>query len=110
MTDPTLTALRDMAESGDTDAATATIFRDAVTLIERLEKIAIREADEELRETIDEAGFWHSCSGCRETFEGRSCGHYPVHPLFNCEMGAGCGECGGIGVLWDDIDYSIPAR
>jgi len=73
--------------------------------IERLKRWRLSEPDEDLAETMEESGFWQSCSGCHETNEGASTGWYPVHPFFKCEQGSGCGECGGIGVIWDDTDY-----
>ena len=51
-------------------------------------------------------GFWNSCSGCHETNEGAETGFYPYSPDFQCYLGAGCRECGGIGAVWDNADYS----
>jgi len=51
-------------------------------------------------------GFWNSCSGCHETNEGAETGFYPYSPDFQCYIGAGCRECGGIGAVWDNADYS----
>ena len=51
-------------------------------------------------------GFWNSCSGCHETNEGAETGFYPYSPEFQCYLGAGCRECGGIGAVWDNADYS----
>ena len=59
-----------------------------------------------VEEAIKEgAGFWKSCTGCYETNEG-----YPptgafFSSIFKCYMGHGCSECGGIGAIWDDVDY-----
>lgn len=47
---------------------------------------------------------WQPCSGCHETFEGHSVGDYPVSPTFGCEVGSGCHECGGLGVVWYHYD------
>lgn len=58
----------------------------------------------------EQAGFWRSCSGCHETEDGYDVGHYPHSQLFNCKVGAGCSECGGIGVVWDNTDYEDLAR
>lgn len=44
---------------------------------------------------------WLSCTGCHETNEGAETGHYPYSKMFGCYVGAGCGECGGLGVVWD---------
>ncbi len=51
-------------------------------------------------------GHWRSCTGCHETNEGAETGDYPFNPVFKTYQGGGCGECGGIGVVWDDIDYA----
>lgn len=48
-------------------------------------------------------GFWRSCSGCFETVDGYS--SQPVDEIFNCQLGCGCRECGGIGAVWDNTDY-----
>ncbi len=53
----------------------------------------------------DNRGFWYTCSGCHDTEDGHDCGHYPHSDIFKCKQGSGCFECGGIGVLWDNIDY-----
>lgn len=63
---------------------------------------------ERLRENVAEqlnesAGYWHSCSGCHESIDGHSV--TPTDPIFRCAPGGGCRECGGIGVVWDNIDY-----
>ena len=50
-------------------------------------------------------GVWRSCSGCHETNDGAETGNYPFNPVFKTYQGAGCHECGGIGVIWDDTDY-----
>lgn len=50
-------------------------------------------------------GFWQSCSGCHETNDGAETGNYPFNPVFKTYQGAGCHECGGIGVVWDNTDY-----
>lgn len=44
---------------------------------------------------------WRSCTGCHETNEGYSTGFYPHSKVFGCEMGSGCCECGGLGVVWE---------
>ena len=51
-------------------------------------------------------GCWVSCSGCHETNEGYETGHYAYSPVFKCYVGCGCRECGGLGVIWDNTDYS----
>ncbi|MPQ71457.1 hypothetical protein [Pseudomonas sp. MWU12-2323] len=55
-------------------------------------------------------GFWDSCSGCHETEDGHPVGKYPYSQLFGCALGAGCGECGGIGAVWDSTDYDEVAK
>lgn len=62
-------------------------------------------------------GDWVACSGCQESVDGCvSTKDYPYDPLFRCQPGRGCGECGGIGALWRDRSYyamwkpEIPAR
>mgnify|MGYP001229677609 CR=1 FL=1 len=66
-----------------------------------------REIDaERIKELVREgAGFWRSCSGCHETVEGYSAG-FKHSPVFECELGSGCSECGGIGAVWDNTDYA----
>lgn len=51
-------------------------------------------------------GFWHSCSGCYETEDGHPVGQYPFSETMNCTLGAGCSECGGLGAVWDNNDYT----
>lgn len=60
---------------------------------------------EKVKEQLDEAaGYWHSCTGCYESIDGHSV--TPIDPVFRCAPGSGCRECGGIGVVWDNTDYS----
>jgi hypothetical protein len=54
-------------------------------------------------------GFWKSCTGCYETNEGHPPTGAFFSPVFKCHMGHGCGECGGIGAIWDDTDYEATA-
>lgn len=56
----------------------------------------------------DGAGIWRSCSGCTETSDGVSLGTYSS--ALNCHLGVGCGECGGIGAVWDTTDYADMAK
>lgn len=46
------------------------------------------------------AAGWRSCTGCHETSEGYSIG-FPRSNVFGCEVGSGCSECGGLGVVWE---------
>ena len=55
-------------------------------------------------------GFWRSCTGCHETEDGYDVGHYSFSPVFKCKVGGGCGECGGLGVVWDSTDYEDMAK
>ncbi len=51
----------------------------------------------------EDGGCWSACSGCQESVDGCvSSRDYPYSPIFKCQPGGGCGECGGIGVIWED--------
>lgn len=65
-----------------------------------------------IREVMDERdGFWKTCSGCCESVEGYvNPKDYPHSDVFGCALGGGCGDCGGIGAVWDNIDYSDVAE
>jgi hypothetical protein len=67
------------------------------------EEAALRGVKEALEEGD---GIWRTCSGCYETVDGHPAGHYPHSKIFNCTLGAGCNECGGIGAVWDTTDYA----
>src|SRR5687768_12095328 len=58
-----------------------------------------------VKDAMDDGnGFWRSCSGCHEFNDG-----YPTGPhssALRCCLGVGCFECGGIGAVWDNTDYS----
>ena len=43
---------------------------------------------------------WKPCSGCHETIDGQETGDYPFSEVFGCHVGAGCTDCGGLGVVW----------
>lgn len=59
-----------------------------------------------VREQLSDGdGFWRSCSGCYETVDGQNVHGYPHSKVFGCELGSGCGECGGIGAIWDTTNY-----
>ena len=61
-----------------------------------------------IKETAEQGGgFWRSCTGCHELNEGHSTG--PFSAVFGCALGNGCSECGGIGAVWDDLDYGAMA-
>lgn len=53
---------------------------------------------------FDGACGWRPCSGCHETNEGAETGLYPYSKAFGCHVGAGCSECGGLGVVWEYWD------
>lgn len=57
-----------------------------------------------IAEAMEDGGFWHSCSGCHEAPNGVPAG--PFSEAFKCHLGSGCGECGGIGAVWDTTDYA----
>ncbi|WP_241301086.1 hypothetical protein [Burkholderia cenocepacia] len=60
-----------------------------------------------VKETLETGdGFWRSCSGCHETCDGHPVGEYPYSAILKCDLGAGCSECGGIGAVWDNTDYT----
>lgn len=55
-----------------------------------------------IAELIEDGGGWRACSGCQEGEDGYvSTRDYPYDPVFRCQPGSGCSECGGIGVLWE---------
>lgn len=54
-------------------------------------------------ELADGNGSWVSCSGCHNLNEGVPEG--PWSKVFECHLGGGCRECGGIGAVWDNTDY-----
>lgn len=55
-------------------------------------------------------GFWRTCTGCYESEDGHPNGDYPHSEVLGCTLGGGCSECGGIGAVWDAIDYEQMAR
>ncbi|HCB75151.1 MAG TPA: hypothetical protein DEP91_03115 [Sphingomonas bacterium] len=57
-----------------------------------------------IAEVVEEdGGCWTPCSGCQEGVDGYvSARDYPYNSTFKCQPGGGCGECGGIGVIWND--------
>lgn len=72
------------------------------------EQFHARQIAEEIEEG---SGFWKACSGCQESVDGYvSERDYPYNRVFQCQPGGGCSECGGLGVLWDNIDYDAMAR
>lgn len=64
-----------------------------------------------VREQLGEGdGMWATCSGCHESEDGYSSGHYQHSAVFGCKLGSGCSECGGIGAIWDTTDYGAMAN
>ncbi|HEY4529362.1 MAG TPA: hypothetical protein VIG97_03385 [Luteimonas sp.] len=51
-------------------------------------------------------GFWRPCSGCYETSDGYNVHGFPFSTTFQCHLGGGCHECGGLGAVWDTTDYA----
>lgn len=65
----------------------------------------------EAREEYEGEGFWEACSGCQESIDGQvSQKDYPYSAVFGCQPGGGCGDCGGLGVKWNNTDYDALAR
>ena len=55
---------------------------------------------------------WRPCTGCYESEDGYPLGDYPHSKTFGCLVGAGCSECGGLGVVWEyyskaDLDAMV---
>ncbi len=81
-------------------AAIAPAVTQAFPPEEKMLADGVAEAVQEI-DALGGCGYWHSCSGCHETNEGHETGWYPYSKIFNCYLGSGCHECGGIGVIWD---------
>lgn len=43
---------------------------------------------------------WTPCTGCYDTEDGHPTAHYPHSRIFGCDVGSGCLECGGLGVVF----------
>lgn len=54
----------------------------------------------------EDDGRWLTCTGCHESEDGYDIGFYPHSEVFGCKLGGGCGECGGLGAIWDTTDYA----
>ncbi|WP_176060303.1 hypothetical protein [Paraburkholderia sp. BCC1876] len=52
------------------------------------------------------SGQWRTCAGCHESADGHPVGDYVYSERFQCDLGSGCGDCGGIGAVWDNTDYA----
>lgn len=98
-------------------AAIAPAVTQAFPPEEKMLADGVAEAVQEI-DALGGCGYWHSCSGCHETNEGHETGWYPYSKIFNCYLGSGCHECGGIGVIWDhhtadmlaDLGQELDAR
>ena len=55
-------------------------------------------------------GIWRSCTGCYETNEGHPPNGAYFSQAFQCHLGSGCDECGGLGAVWDTTDYDAMAN
>lgn len=74
------------------------LIKRAIPDIIIISKIAV----EELIRNGD--GVWKSCSGCHEGIDGISL--EPIDQVLKCQLGHGCSDCGGLGAVWDNTDYS----
>lgn len=43
---------------------------------------------------------WMPCTGCYDTEDGHPTAHYRHSRVFGCDVGSGCSECGGLGVVF----------
>jgi hypothetical protein len=89
----------------------------AVDILQALSRPVVDEAENayhahRIAEVMDDGdGFWRACSGCQESVDGYvSTRDYPHSKTFRCQPGGGCRECGGLGVIWDNIDYGAMAE
>lgn len=110
---PAVTDMKQLLEQGDrAHAALCRELRIQTSLVGDLtaalrRAISDAPAREQLLQNVEpDDGCWVSCSGCHETNEGYETGHYAYSPVFKCYVGCGCRECGGLGVIWDNTDYS----
>jgi hypothetical protein len=96
-----LALIREAAEALNTRATPA--LPEERALLER-----VRERVEE--EAHGDTGRWMTCSGCAEGVDGYlSNDDHPFSEHFQCQLGGGCGDCGGIGAVWDTTDYGALA-
>jgi len=73
--------------------------------------VELRGVAEVLAETKEEGiGFWRTCTGCYEGVDGQNVHGYQHSKVFECVIGMGCRECGGIGATWDTTDYEEMAK
>lgn len=45
-------------------------------------------------------GFWQPCPECHKQTDKGEGYEYPISEVFQCHVGLGCANCGGIGVVW----------
>jgi hypothetical protein len=57
-----------------------------------------------IRDVFDD-GYWRPCSGCHTPNVGHATG--PWSEAFRCNVGDGCHECGGIGVIWERFEVGV---
>lgn len=81
-----------------------TMMADAIAAIPAASPEPALVNEEAVAEAMEGGGFWKSCSGCHESNEGVPTGTYSKE--LKCFLGGGCYECGGIGAIWDNTDYS----
>ena len=112
-------ALADMQATGPTDLlldawlkASGALNKASIEalpgLLDRLQKeMEASQLADRIAEVVQEdGGCWSACSGCQESVDGYvSSRDYPYSPIFKCQPGGGCGECGGLGVVWQDGDF-----
>lgn len=93
-------AERIATQHGETQAALTAAERERDEAVKRLAAAESERA--RVAEVVSQGdGWWKSCSGCHETVDGAETGYYPHSATFNCHVGGGCGDCGGIGVVWE---------
>lgn len=84
-------------------------INEALCEVERL-RMEMSKTPVELRGVAETAaggaGQWRECTGCYDTEDGRPTRKYAYSKVFGCDLGCGCSECGGLGVVWDDTDYA----
>lgn len=103
--------LSNIEAHGNAEANAVLVIRNVLSELEASlssqQEEAVPVDAERIREVIAEesaggaAVGWMSCTGCHETTEGAETGNYPYSKAFGCYVGAGCSECGGIGVVWE---------
>lgn len=86
--------------------ALAAIKAALATPAQRMGQEALQLTDRIAEVVQEDGGCWSACSGCQESVDGYvSSRDYPYSPIFKCQPGGGCRECGGLGVIWQDGDF-----